>query len=203
MPVINLEQGGPAWLSYRQGKVMATDTPVILGSNPWVTKLERWEEKMGIRPGPEMNDAMREGQRKEPIARALIEDMLGIKFIPIVYENDIHSWLAASLDGISECGRFIIEIKCPTKAKLHFENKRGEIPEYYFDQMQHQLICTPKAEVNFFCTYLPDDKECPVKITESVLHKEKKELILEKGYDFYSRNMCNFEAPTEWKLNKK
>lgn len=202
MPIIQLEQGSPEWLSYRQGKVMATCTPVILGSNPFKTKLELWEEKLNLRPGPELNDAMKRGTELEPIARMVVEEMLGMEFTPCVYESDEHKWMASSLDGLSDCGKYIIELKCPTNPKLHFNNKEGIIPEYYLDQMQHQLICVPDAVINYFCTYYPEDKECPVKITKVIGNFSKQSEIIEKGYEFYMQ-MCNFEQPVEWKLNQK
>jgi putative phage-type endonuclease len=202
MPAIELIQGSQKWLSYRQGKVMATCTPVILGSNPFKTKLELWEEKLNIRPSPQLNDAMKRGTELEPTARQIVEEMLGEEFPDCVYESEEHTWMAASLDGVSEDARAIIELKCPTNPKLHFNNKEGIIPEYYLDQMQHQLICMPKIEVNYFCTYYPEDKECPVKITKVFCNFSKQAEIIEKGYEFYMQ-MCNFEAPVEWKLNKK
>ncbi len=206
MPVIQLVQGSPSWLTYRQGKVMATDTPVILGNNPWVTKLQRWEEKMGLRPPIEMNDAMREGHRKEPIARALIEEMLGMKFTPIVYESDIHPWMAASLDGLSECGKYIIEIKCPAKSRVHDTNDFHGVPRFYRDQMDHQCMCPPGILANYFCTYFPEDKEQPIKITKFDWLDEEFEAvkfeIIDQGYEFYMQ-MYNFEEPKEWKLKER
>ncbi len=201
MPIIQLVQGSQEWLSYRQNRVMATCTPVILGSNPFKTKLELWEEKQGLR-FVEMNDAMREGQRKEPIARALIEENLGMKFIPVVYESDTHPWMAASLDGLSECSKYIIEIKCPSKPKLHNENKELKIPEYYMDQMLHQIMCVPNIETLYFCTYYPEDKESPLCIVKVKFNWFLTGKIIEKGYEFYMQ-MCNFEAPEEWKLKER
>ena len=202
MPVIQLEQGSDAWLKYRLNKVMATDTPVILGSNPWVTKIQRWEEKMLLRPPVELNDAMKRGTELEPIARMVVEEMLGMEFTPCVYESDKHPWMASSLDGLSDCGKYIIELKCPTNPKLHFNNKEGMIPEYYLDQMQHQILCPPDVDIVFFCTYFPDDKSMPVSITRKTKDIYKESIIIEKGHEFYMQ-MCNFEAPTEWKLKER
>lgn len=206
MPIIQLEQGSPEWLSYRQRRIMATDTPVILGNNPWVTKFQRWEEKMGIRPGPIMNNAMKRGHELEPIAREKIQEILGIKFTPVVYESDTDPWMAASLDGLSECGKYIIEIKCPFKWHLHGNNDFHGVPRYYRDQMDHQCMCPPGILANYFCTYFPEDTKEPLKITKFEWKDEEFESIkfeiIDQGYEFYMQ-MCNFEPPIEWKLNKK
>ena len=62
MSIIPLEQGSAKWLEYRKSKVMATDSPILLGSNPWRTPIELWEEKLGLREPQPLNDAMRRGQ---------------------------------------------------------------------------------------------------------------------------------------------
>jgi putative phage-type endonuclease len=202
MPLINLEQGSPEWLSYRRNRVMATDTPVILGSNPWVTKLHRWEEKQGLIPPTEMNEAMREGQRKEPIARAIAIEILGMNFTPIVYESDEHNWMASSLDGISDCGEYILELKCPLKEKLFLQACEGFIPEYYRDQMQHQSATRPKVKQVFYGVYFPINTNNPFMLLLEKPDLAKQEKIVEEGLKFYNQ-MCNFEAPEEWVLQVK
>lgn len=202
MPIIDLEQGSQTWLDYRKSKIMATDSPIILGSNPWKTKLELWEEKLRLRPPVEMNQAMREGQLREPIARQLVIDMLGINFIPIVYESDTHSWLASSLDGISTCGEYMLELKCPTKEKLHNQALNGEIPEYYADQVQHQMKSKPDVKINFYCTYFPLNKQNPITCIEVKHNLERQEQILDKGEEFYN-HMRTMNPPSEWRFTPK
>ncbi len=199
MPIVELEQGSQAWLDYRKKRVMATDTPCIIGSNPWVTKLQKWEEKQPAYVAPEMNDAMREGQLREPIARQLAIDILGINFIPIVYESDTYSWMASSLDGISDCGKYILELKCPTKPKLYDQICEGYVPPYYMDQMQHQAATLPGVELVIYGVYFPLNKEKPIVFLEVTPDIEKQELIIKSGYEFY-RDMCTMNPPVEWKL---
>lgn len=206
MPIINLEQGTPEWHKYRSNHIMATDTPVILGNNPWVTPFQRWQEKLGLIPPPEMNLAMREGQRKEPIARVMIEEMLQMEFIPVVYQSDTNPWMAASLDGLSKCGKYIIEIKCPSKYHLHGNNNFHGVPRYYRDQMDHQSICPPGILANYFCTWFPGDKHEPIRLTKydwlNEEYESVKQEIIEKGYQFYV-DMCTLNPPVEWKLKER
>lgn len=206
MPIIPLEQGSREWKKWRNSKITATDTPIIMGVNPWKTKSKLWNQKLGFTPDDIVNDAMLEGQRKEPIARALLEEKLGIKFTPVVYQKDDDSWMAASLDGISECGKYLIEIKCPKKSKIHDENDLHHIPIYYKYQMYHQLICCPNAICNYFCTYFPENKEDPLKITRIDWDRNKEDdfawEICDRGYEFYEQ-MINFEEPKEWLLKQR
>jgi putative phage-type endonuclease len=202
MPIIEgLEQGTKAWHEFRARNVMATDIPVILGSNPWETKLERWEQKMGLRPPTELNDAMRRGMELEPEARTLAILKIGCEFSPKVFESSTHSWLAASLDGISDNeGEYILEIKCP-KELSHLEAANGNIPEYYSDQIQTQLLVT-NALCCFYFSYRPEYIEQPYVIIQVEPDPEKQAEIIEKGYEFYMQ-MCNFEPPVEWKLKER
>lgn len=201
MPLINHEQGSPAWLSYRQTRVMATDSGIILGSNPYKTRLKLWEQKLGLEPPDNANKYMKHGTKLEPEARRLACEKLEIKFEPIVYEHDEHYWMAASLDGFSECGDFILEIKCPYMRGLHDTHLMGIIPPYYEDQMQHQMEVMD-AISNFYCTYFPENKENPIHITEIRSNRTRRNEIVEKGLKFYNQ-MCNFEAPVEWVLKVK
>lgn len=200
MPTISLEQGSQAWLDYRKSKIMATDTPIILGSNPWKTKLELWEEKLSFRPPVEMNDAMLRGQKLEPEARELANKEINIEFSPCVIESDNEHWLAASLDGISNCGKYILEIKCP-KDTTHDDALDNRIPEYYFDQIQHQLLVS-KCDIAYYFSYRPERKDKPYAIIEVYPDLEKQSKILEKGYEFY-QDMQTMNPPEDWKIKLK
>lgn len=197
MGIITLEQGSEDWLKYRESRVMATDVPVILESNKWKTKLQLWEEKLRHRPPTEMNDAMRRGQLLEPEARKLASDFLGIDFEPCVYQSDKYPWLAASLDGISKCKKYILEIKCP-KASTHEDAIDNRIPDYYRDQIQDQLLVT-QAEICYYFSYRPENKDKPYAIVEIYPDLEKHEIIVQKSKEFYIQ-MCRMDPPEEWKL---
>lgn len=194
MGIINLEQGSPEWLEYRLSKIMATDISVINLSNPFKSELELWEEKLAIRPGPTMNDAMKRGQDLEPIARKLACKEFGINFKPVVYESDQHNWVAASLDGYCQDNNIILEIKCP-KEKTHLQTFDQIIPMYYQDQMQWQLIAT-QASVCYYFSYRPECKERPVAIIEVVSDQDKQESLISKGWQFY-QSFCTFSFPTK------
>ncbi len=198
MPIINLSQGTTEWLDYRQGRVMATDTPVILGSNPFKTIHHLWEEKLLLRSPASLNEAMKRGQELEPEARQLACFKIGIEFEPCVYENDTHSWMAASLDGMSEFNSSILEIKSP-KERTHLEAADGIIPPYYLDQIQHQLCCT-ESSICYYFSYRPEYEKQPYIILEVFPNLEKHEEIVRKGKDFYLK-MCTMSPPEEWKFN--
>lgn len=158
MKIINLEQGTPEWLSWRKTVITATDASAIMGVNPWVTPYKCWQRKLGLIEEQKSNDAMQRGQRLEPEARAQFIERYGIEMTPMVVESSEFDFLGASLDGISQFRRFILEIKCGG-TKLHDMASQGIIPEYYTHQMQHQLLVTG-AEKCFYYSYNGKDGIC-------------------------------------------
>ena len=151
MKIISVEQGSEEWISWRKEKITASDAPVILRSNKYITPVTLWEEKMDIIPQRPINEHMERGRLLEPIARKLFIEQTGIHVEPLVVENDHLSWMGASLDGIDISKKILIEIKCPTITG-HLEAINKEIKPMYRDQMQHQLAVTG-AEICFYITY--------------------------------------------------
>lgn len=211
MTVIEHEQGSEAWKQWRMSRITATDISIILDSNPFKTKLELWEEKLGFRQPTQLNSAMKRGQVLEPEARKLASELLEMEFDPCVLQHDSYSWLAASLDGLvtkydenvsgeQVCFDYILEIKCP-KGSTHDDALDCRIPKYYRDQMQTQLLVSG-AEICYYFSYRPERKDKPFAIIEVFPDKEKQAEIIEKGYEFYIQ-MCTMQPPEEWKLNKK
>jgi putative phage-type endonuclease len=149
MKIIEVEQGSEAWLAWRRTVITATEASVLLGNNPWDTPYTCWQRKLGLIPEKKSNEAMERGQRLEPKARSQFIERYGIDMIPVVVESTEFDFLGASLDGISELGNLILEIKCGG-TKLHEMAKRGEIPQYYQDQMQHQLLVTGAVKAFYY-----------------------------------------------------
>ncbi len=133
-------QGSPEWLEARKGFITATDSSIIMGLNPFKTPLQLWRQKMDLDPPEVENHRMREGTRLEPLARDWLKEQ-GIYCEPKVVFKD---FMMASLDGLSEDGTFVVEIKCGEKAYACAE--QGIIKSYYNCQMQHQLHCADVDE---------------------------------------------------------
>jgi len=151
MKIIPVEQGSKEWLDWRKTVITATDCPAIMGSSPWSTAYKCWQRKLGLIEEQKSNDAMERGKRLEPEARAQFEKLYNIYMTPAVVESTEYEFLGASLDGISDSKYYILEIKCGGE-KLHSVAAKGEIPEYYMDQMQHQLLVTG-AKKCFYYSY--------------------------------------------------
>ena len=202
MAIIQVEQGTDAWLVMRRSHITATDISVIMGSNPFKTPAELFREKLGLSPPQESNAAMERGSRLEPEARARACEELGFDFEPCVIVSDAYPWAMASLDGLSslELCDVILEIKCP-KERTHVEAVDGFIAPYYLDQMQWQLLVSG-AQACYYWSYRPEYKERPFAWLDVIPDKERQQLMIEKGYEFYQR-LCTFDPPEEWTLKER
>jgi putative phage-type endonuclease len=134
--ILSIEQGSPEWLSLRKTKITATDAPIIMGANPWKNKRQLFEEKLSPFILDTKNQKMQRGIDLEPIARNFFIFMKSVNVFPQVL---VKEWAMASLDGLSKCGNYMVEIKCPG-THAHSQAVNGIIPEYYFPQLQHQLF---------------------------------------------------------------
>ena len=145
---ILLKQGSSAWLSWRNEGIGASDASTIMGENRFKSpQALLHEKKHQINKPP--NAAMMEGTRLEPQARMAYVKAVGFDVEPLCVESFEYPWLRASLDGISQKRDSLVEIKCGKSAMR--EAQRGIIPEYYYGQIQHQLMITGLEKIDYWC----------------------------------------------------
>lgn len=150
----DLEQGTPIWHSFRGKGFGASEAGIIAGQNRWKTVVDLWAAKTGRPTEPFiMNDAVQHGIDTEPEARDRFIQATGINVIPKCFISGEYPFIRASLDGSNEDNNIIVEIKCPSRVPIHMKAVRGEIPEYYYPQVQHQLYVVG-ADINCFWSYM-------------------------------------------------
>ncbi len=187
MRKIQLEQGSDAWLTWRRNLLTATDAAMLLGKSPYTTPFKGWQRKIGDAPEQEVNANMLRGQADEPRAREMFIAEYGINMTPCCVASDKYNFLGASLDGISDCGRFIQEIK-----SQNIESIRNlGIPEFHMFQMQHQLLCGDgQFEKCFYTTIWGNE----IYTIEVLPNEEWAKDYIPKAKEFW--RMCVFkEAP--------
>lgn len=149
---INLVQGSDSWLKWRNEGIGASDASTIMGENRFKSADELlYEKKHQINEPP--NAAMMEGTRLEPEARRAYQKALNSSVEPLCIESIEHPWLRASLDGISNNRDSLVEIKCGKSAMR--KAQQGYIPDYYYGQLQHQLMITGLEKLDYWC-YRPE-----------------------------------------------
>jgi putative phage-type endonuclease len=189
---LDYEQGSIEWKIMRSSKITGTDAPVILHQSPYKTPFQLWQEKIGIYETP-MNDAMKHGIEKEPIARSKLEDHLEESLIPAVVQSIENPWCIASLDGISLDGEIIVEIKCPKSNRIFMEAKDDKVPSYYVAQVQHQLYVS-QAAVCLFCVYYEGDIEFVTVIPDKNFWSQ----MIEKEQEFLKFVENLTPPPIDW-----
>ena len=159
---IDLEQGTVEWHTFRQTHIGASETAIVMGLSPFKTARDLYLEKTGFKIPPPPSYPMIRGIKLEPLARAIVNETLGVEFTPIVVEHLEHPFISCSLDGINNSCDAILEIKCPGRAN-HEKAIHGEVPVHYQVQIQHQLMVTG-AKFCHYASYNPEHEETSLAI---------------------------------------
>lgn len=182
MHKINFEQGSPEWLTWRKSLLTATDAAALMGVSPYVTPYKCWQRKLGLAPEQKKTEAMERGNRDEPIARQAFIDEYKINMTPCCIESDQYNFIGASLDGISDCGKYLLEIK----SQVHCSP-----PDHHIMQMQHQLLATDStAEMCYYVSYFDGE----IDVHEVYPDPEWVKNYLIHAQEFWKR-IVFFEAP--------
>ncbi len=198
MKIIKLFQGSDEWKQWRKSRITATSAGGLMMHNFWKTPLDLYKEMLEMVPPQETNAAMQRGSDMEPIARSLFIEMTGLEMEPIVCESDEHFWMAASLDGWNEENKAILEIKCPNE-KTHLLALSGDMPDYYRDQIMHQLAVTGGA-ICYYMSYRPEHEQ-KVAIVQVKPNPEYMAELIEVEKKFYYENICEMVEPdSAWTL---
>ena len=131
------EMSREEWIDKRHESIGASEAGCFLGVNPWKTLVELYYEKIGEADGIPDNMNMRLGRKIEPVIKKLFEEDTGLK---VVDDNKIridphYPFITTNLDGM------IVGEKVPIEYKM-LGIWNGEIPDYYFAQIQHQMMVT-------------------------------------------------------------
>lgn len=158
--LIDLEQGSEAWHEFRSQGWGSSDANIISGHLP-----ENWDGLYSLAYRkingtqkvftPEALERIRRGQAMEPEARDAYTRLTGNVVSPTCFIHPTKSFLRASLDGITEDFRTILEIKC-SGLKVYDKTLAGKIPNYYIPQIMHQLAVVPGAKRCHFWMYEPE-----------------------------------------------
>jgi putative phage-type endonuclease len=166
-------QGSKEWLEQRKGKLTSSDVATAIGINPYKKAVQLLLEKCGAGRSFEGNESTFHGQKYEHEAISKYETLMSkenhtfgmISFADLdpirqstKYTNRKYHFLGGSPDGISVDKEITdgsvlsqVEVKCPLRRKI----KHGQIPEYYFPQIQLNMFILD-LEVTDFIEYIPD-----------------------------------------------
>ena len=179
-----LAQGGREWLEWRHQGIGASDAPVIMGENPWKKVAKLFQEKRNP-PGEDFKSpAMIRGIQLEPEARNAYIEKTGTQVNPLCIQSNEYAWMRASLDGISEDRKRVVEIKCGESVYKKTASNL-QVPTYYYGQLQHILAVTGLESIDFWC-YLPGR---PSVLVSEQRNDEYIKKLIEKESDFWESIM--------------
>ncbi len=170
------EQRSPEWFKQREGKCTSSNHGTVFGLNPYQTPLELLFHYTGVGKPFDDNPATRWGNHFEDEAIERYCDahnyrnydfgMIKYNWKPNRPRAEELYFLAGSPDGISiekdpedpdkdaEDGEpILIEVKCPFRRKI----KYGQIPKYYYPQVQFNMLICDVQRADFI-EYKPPQK---------------------------------------------
>jgi putative phage-type endonuclease len=174
------EQQGESWLKWR--KIGSSDSPAILGLSPYLTRLELFEQKLGLRPLPQENPGMTRGKEMEPVLRKLMQDKLGTILRPACVNCTQYEYLTASLDGVSWDGKIFCELKLNNE-DFHQMAAKGDPVTFHGVQMQHQYVCSPEPDARCFYGSFCRNDFVVVEIPRNPITMRE---IVEEGFTFWN-----------------
>lgn len=168
MRIIDVEQGTPAWLAARAGKVTASRIADLMATTKtgWGASRGNYmaelvaERLTGTCAEGFTNAAMKHGTETEPQARAAYEfysdatvQQVGFVLHPTLDQS------GCSPDGLVG-DKGMIEIKCPNTA-THIDTLLGaSLPDKYLKQMLWQMQCCDRA----WCDFVSFDPRMPARM---------------------------------------
>lgn len=173
--IVQYPQKSNEWFEQRKNKLTSSDAATALGINPYKKSVQLLLEKCGAGRSFEGNESTLHGQKYEDEAIGRYETLMGktnhtfgmISFSDLdpirstreskKYIDPKYHFLGGSPDGISvdniitdESVLTQLEVKCPLRRKI----KHGQIPDYYFPQVQLNMFILD-LEVTDFIEYIP------------------------------------------------
>lgn len=188
-----LLQNSPEWFEWRLGGIGASEVSAILGVCPYNTRYDVWLVKTQRQKGFDVNSFFTvHGQETEAKARARYEMLAMTDMNPSCGTHPKYSICTASLDGVSNDGKLILELKCPKSTKTLEAAKAGHVPDHYYPQIQYQLAVTGADEADFFVYHEESGDHALVKVKPDIAYQGK---IIAEVLKFWEQHILTDSPP--------
>ena len=186
--ISTLEMSQEDWLDCRYESIGASDAGAVLGINPYKTAVDVYMEKVTRSNNFEDNFNMWLGREIEPIIKKRFMEETGLK---VRDDNKIridkeHSFLSTNLDGMVVGEKVPVEYKCLG----YFD---GEIPDYYFAQLQHQMMITDSKKAYFAVLLVGRSRSFSIQTVD--YNEEFVTLMREELVSFWNENVLKEVMP--------
>lgn len=136
VPSVTHEQ----WLDYRRTGIGGSDASTVAGLNPYSSLYTLYNDKLGLIPTKEDNEAMRQGRDFEDYVASRWMEATGKKVRRNCYmwRSDEHPFMLADIDREVVGENAGLECKT-TSAYSKADLEGGEVPLTYYVQCQHYI----------------------------------------------------------------
>ena len=192
--ISTLEMSHSSWIDHRYESIGASDAGAVLGINPYKSPVDVYMEKVTRTNDFEDNFNMWLGREMEPIIKKKFTQETGLK---VRDDNKIridkeYPFLSTNLDGM------VVGEKVPVEYKaLGFFD--GEIPDYYFAQLQHQMMVTEAEYAYFAVVCLGRSRTFNVQKVD--FNEEFVKLMREELVTFWNENVLQEVMPEPTNLD--
>ena len=128
------------WLEYRRTGIGGSDAATVVGLNPYSSLYTLYNDKLGLIPAKEDNEAMRQGRDFEDYVARRWMEATGKKVRRNCYmwRSDEHPFMLADIDREVVGENAGLECKT-TSAYNKADLEGGEVPLTYYVQCQHYM----------------------------------------------------------------
>ncbi len=141
----DLIQGSQEWLDFRKNKIGASMIPAICNVSPYQSRNQLLKEFV-TGEVKAVNDFTQkifdDGHEWEDAIRNKVNEPRDNKFLPAVVQYEKDSLFFASLDGINEEFKKVLETKSTSVEKVWMDVSWDNVPDEYNFQIQWQLFVT-------------------------------------------------------------
>lgn len=190
MKIIDLEQGSPEWLEWRETVLTASEAPAVMGVNPWFPKTpyQLYLLKTGQKE-VHYNNAMKAGNDNESRAIELLNEKHDLELKPMCGQRGRFS---ASFDGFD--GNVVGEVKCVQSSSPAWEKAQSGDAGHYIWQLIHQVYVADAVGAIFGVYSIDLDEIITIEFDTSEL-KSRWHDELEPEWIKYMTAVDNFDAP--------
>lgn len=187
------EQLRTKFLEQRKKSVGGSDVPIIMGLSPYKNIYTLWLEKTGLVQAEDISSKFHvmKGISNEPVARALLEEQMEMRFTPTRWVHPTKPHLACNDDGFNADYKALIEIKV-MGLQNHENTKAGIVPEHYMAQVQYNLALS-NALIGYFVSYRVETKELAIVTVQPDLEYQKK--LIEAADNFWINHVVPMVPP--------
>ncbi|MCH5188285.1 MAG: YqaJ viral recombinase family protein [Oscillospiraceae bacterium] len=132
-----------AWRRLRRESIGGSDAAVIMGLNPWKSRLELYCDKKGLLEDARENEAIRLGSDLEDYVARRFSEAAGktVKRSGYMWQHPDHRFMTANIDREIVGENALLECKTTSiMNRHHFAG--GDIPLQYYVQCMHYLAVT-------------------------------------------------------------